>query len=95
MVREVTMNPMVTLTELQSSSVGMGELSRRATITAALHQSGRYGRVVRWKPLLSKRHVTARLELAKRQLMDSQTVRYKIIWSDEAKIEKKKQFNQF
>jgi hypothetical protein len=35
----------VTLTELQSSSVDMGEHSRRTTISVALHQSGLYGRV--------------------------------------------------
>ena len=43
LVREVTKNPMVTLTELQRSSVEMGEPSRRTTISAALHQSGLYG----------------------------------------------------
>jgi hypothetical protein len=43
LVREVTKNPMVTLTELQSSSVKMGEPSRRTTISAELHQSGLYG----------------------------------------------------
>ena len=43
LVREVIKNPMVTLTELQSSSVDMGEPSRRTTISAALHQSGLYG----------------------------------------------------
>ena len=43
LVREVTQNPMVTLTELHSSSVEMGEPSRRTTISATLHQSGRYG----------------------------------------------------
>ena len=53
--REETKNPMVTLTEIQSSSVEMGESSRRTTISAALHQSGLYGRVARRKPLLSKR----------------------------------------
>ena len=74
MVREVT--------ELQSSSVEMGEPSRRATISAALYQSGLYGRVARGKPLLSKRHMTA-----KRHLKDSQTMRNKIIWLDETKIE--------
>ena len=42
LVREVTKNPKFTLTELQSSSVEMGELSRRTTISAALHQSGLY-----------------------------------------------------
>ena len=40
--REVTKNPMVTLTEFQSSSVKMGVPSRRTTISAALHQSGIY-----------------------------------------------------
>ena len=87
MVREVTKNPMVTLTELQSFSVEMGEPSRRITISAALHQSGLYGRVAKWKPCLSKMLMTARFELAKRHLMNSQTMRYKILWSDETKIE--------
>ena len=70
-VREVTKNMMVTLTELQSSSVEMGEPSRRTTISAALYQSGLYGTVARGKPLLSKRHMTACLEFAKRHLKDS------------------------
>jgi hypothetical protein len=87
MVREVTMNPMVTLTERQRSSVEMGEPFRRTTISATLHQSGLYGRAARRKPLLSKRHMTARLEFAKRHLKDSQTTRNKIIWSNETKIE--------
>jgi hypothetical protein len=43
LVREVTKNPKVNLTELQSSSVEMGEPSRRTTISAALYQSGHYG----------------------------------------------------
>ena len=87
MVREVTKNLMVTLTQLQSSSVEMGEPSRRTTVYAELHLSGLYGRVARRKPLLSKRHMTAHLELAKRHLKDSQTMRNKIIWSDEIKID--------
>ena len=78
---------MVTLTELQSSFVEKGEPSRRTTIYAALHQSGHYGRVARQMPLLSKRHMTARLEFPKRHLKDSQTKRNKILWSDETKIE--------
>jgi hypothetical protein len=40
-MREATKNPMVTLSDLQSSSVEMGEPSRRTTISAALHQSWR------------------------------------------------------
>ena len=42
LVREVTRNPMVHLTELQSSSVEIGEPFRR-TISAALQKSGLYG----------------------------------------------------
>ncbi|KAG2464594.1 TC1A transposase, partial [Polypterus senegalus] len=87
LVREVTKNPMVTLSELQRSSVERGEPSRRTTISAAIHQSGLYGRVARQKPLLSKRHMAAHLEFAKRHLKDSQTMRNKILWSDESKIE--------
>jgi hypothetical protein len=37
LVGKVTKNPMVILTEFQSSSVEMGESSRRTTISAALH----------------------------------------------------------
>ncbi|KAG2468153.1 TC1A transposase, partial [Polypterus senegalus] len=87
LVREVTKNLMVTLSELQRSSVERREPSRRTTISAAIHQSGLYGRVARWKPLLSKRHMADHLEFAKRHLKDSQTMRNKILWSDETKIE--------
>jgi hypothetical protein len=45
LVREVTKNLMVSLTQLLSSSVEMEVHSRRTTISAALHQSGLYGRV--------------------------------------------------
>ncbi|KAG2460223.1 TCB1 transposase, partial [Polypterus senegalus] len=87
LVREVTENQIVTLSELQRSSLERGEPSRKTTISAAIHQSGMYCRVARPKPLLSKRHMAARLEFAKRHLKDSQTMRNKILWSDETKIE--------
>jgi hypothetical protein len=77
LVREMTKIPMVTLTDLQSSSVEMGGPSRRTAISAALHRSGLYGRVTRRKPLLSKRHMTARLEFVKRHLK-TQIMRNKI-----------------
>ena len=50
----------------------MGEPSRRTTISAALYQSGLYGRMAIWKPLLSKWHMTAHLEFVKRHLKVSQ-----------------------
>ncbi|KAG2467141.1 TC1A transposase, partial [Polypterus senegalus] len=87
LVREVTKNPMVILSQLQRSSVERGESSRRTTISAAIHQSGLFGRMARRKPHLSKRHMAACLEFAKKHLKDSQTMRNKILWSDETKIE--------
>ncbi|KAK3522444.1 hypothetical protein QTP86_011011 [Hemibagrus guttatus] len=87
LVREVTKNPMVTLKQLQRFSVERGDPSRRTTTSAALHQSSLYGRVTRRKALLSKRHMMAYLESAKSHLKDSQTMRNKILWSDETKIE--------
>ena len=80
LVREVTKNQMLTLTEFQSFSLDMGEPSRKTTISAALTQSGLYGRMVRWTPLPHKRHMTACLEFAKKHLNN-------ILWSDETKIE--------
>ena len=68
LVMEVTKNLMIPLTELQSSDVEMGAPSRRTTISAALHKSGLYGKVSRRKPLLSKKHLTAPSEFAKRHL---------------------------
>ncbi|KAL0148615.1 hypothetical protein M9458_056055 [Cirrhinus mrigala] len=79
LVREVKKNPKIIVAELQRCSREMGESCRKSTITAALHQSGLYGRVARRKPLLSARHMKAR--------MDSKMVRNKILWSDETKIE--------
>ncbi|KAF3694399.1 hypothetical protein EXN66_Car010075 [Channa argus] len=62
---------MVTLKELQHFSVER-EPSRRTTTSAALQQSGLYGRVARWKPLLSKRNMTACMK-------DSQTMRNNLV----------------
>ncbi len=56
LVREVKKNPKITVAELQRCIREMGESCRKSTITAALHQSGLYGRVARRKP----RHMKAR-----------------------------------
>ncbi len=47
LVREVKKNPKITVAELQRCIREMGESCRKSTITAALHQSGLYGRVAR------------------------------------------------
>ncbi|CAM4732966.1 unnamed protein product [Leuciscus chuanchicus] len=80
LVREVKKNPKITVAELQRCSREMGESCSKSTITSAIHQSGLYGRVARRKPLLSARHMKAHLK-------DSKMVIYKILWSDETKIE--------
>ncbi len=80
LVREVKKNPKITVAELRRCIREMGESCRKSTITAALHQSGLYGRVARRKPLLSARHMKAHME-------DSKMVTNKILWSDETKIE--------
>ncbi len=78
-MREVKKNPKITVAELQRCIREMGESCRKLTITAALHQSGLYGRVA---PEASpqSRHMKARME-------DSKMVTNKILWSDETKIE--------
>ncbi len=80
LVREVKKNPKITVAELQRCIQEMGESCRKSTITAALHQSGLYGRVARRKPLLFS-------SLLKKHLKDSKMVTNKILWSDETKIE--------
>ncbi len=80
LVREVKKNPKITVAELQRCIREMGESCRKSTITAALHQSGLYGRVARRKPLLSARHMKTRMK-------DSKMVTNKILWFDETKIE--------
>ncbi len=58
----------------------MGETYRRTNITATLHRSLLYDGVAKLNPLLSE---DTHLELAKQHLKDPQTLRNKIIWSDE------------
>ncbi len=86
LVREVKKNPKITVAELQRCIREMGESCRKSTINAALHQSGLYDRVARRKPLLSARHMKARMEFDKKHLKDSKMVTNKILWSDETKI---------
>ena len=80
-VREVTNNPMTTLTELQSSLAEMGEPAGRKKVSAALHKSRLYGRVASQKPLLRKRHMTACLKFSKRQVKDSEhEAKASVVW---------------
>ncbi len=64
----------------------IGETYRRTNITATLHQSGLYVSVAKLNPLISE-DMKTHLEFAKKHLKDPQTVRNKIIWSDEPQIQ--------
>ena len=64
----------------------MGEPSRRKTISAALRQSGLYGIVAWWKPLLSKRHYS-QLGVCQHNPKGLWLWEKNILWSDETKIE--------
>ena len=68
LVREVTQEPNGHSDRAPELLFRVGRTFQRTTISAALHQSGLYGSVARRKPLLSKRHMTALLEFAKRHL---------------------------
>ncbi len=88
LVREVKKNPKITVAELQRCIREMGESCRKSTITAALHQSGLYGRVARRKPLLSARHMKARMEFAKKKhLKDSRWWQIRF-WIPKSRCEK-------
>ena len=78
---------MTSLTEPESSLVEMGEPAGRTPISAARHKFRLYGRVARQKPLLRKRHTAAHLQFSKRLVKDPESMRQKILWSDEMKIE--------
>jgi hypothetical protein len=86
LVRELTKNPIVTLRELICGD-GITFQKNNHLCSTPLIRPLWYCRVARQKPLLSKRHMTACLEFAKRHIKDSQTLRNKCLWSDETKIE--------
>jgi hypothetical protein len=66
----------------------MGEPARRITISQALHQSGLYGRVARLsqEEAPPEKKANDSLEFAKRHVKGSESIRQKILWSDEAKM---------
>lgn len=67
---------MVPLREFQQSTFEeMGEPCGRTTISAVLYQSGLFDKVTKWKSLLSEK------------LLTGLSMKNKIPWADEAKIE--------
>ncbi|MGH0179012.1 UNVERIFIED_CONTAM: hypothetical protein FKN15_003272 [Acipenser sinensis] len=68
LIREATKRLMATLQELQAFMAKTGQSVHVTTISQALHKSGLYGRVARWKPLLKKAHLESHLKYAKKTL---------------------------
>ncbi|CAJ0963248.1 unnamed protein product [Ranitomeya imitator] len=77
LVRRVKANPRTTRKELREGrSHGSGDIG-----------FSQYHKRARKVPLLSKRHVKARLQFAHDHLEDSETDWFQVLWSDETKIE--------
>ncbi|CAJ0919495.1 unnamed protein product, partial [Ranitomeya imitator] len=87
LVRRVKANPRKTRKELREDLMAVGTLVSVNTITNVLHRNGLCSRRARKVPLLSKRHVKARLQFAYDHLEDSETDWFKVLWPDETKIE--------
>ena len=54
LVWDVTVNPTMTLKDMQGSMSEMGVSVHQSTISRSLHKAGLYGQVARKKPLLKK-----------------------------------------
>ncbi|CAJ0955270.1 unnamed protein product [Ranitomeya imitator] len=87
LVRRVKANPRTTRKELREDLMAVGTLVSVNTISNVLHRNGLRSRRARKVPLLSKRPVKARLQFAHDHLEDSETDWFKVVWSDETKIE--------
>ncbi|CAJ0968241.1 unnamed protein product [Ranitomeya imitator] len=87
LVRRVKANPRTTRKELREDLMAVGTLVSVNTISNVLHRNGLRSRRARKVPLLSKRHVKARLQFGHDHLEDSETDWFKVRWSDETKIE--------
>ncbi|KAI4881198.1 hypothetical protein NFI96_001860 [Prochilodus magdalenae] len=87
LVRTVKADPRITRRELQEDLMAVGTLVSINTISNVLHRSGLRSRQARKVPLLSQRHVKARLQFAHDHLEDSEADWFKVLWSDETKVE--------
>ncbi|KAK1787302.1 hypothetical protein P4O66_002807 [Electrophorus voltai] len=67
--------------------MAVGTLVSINTISNVLHCNGLRSRRARKVPLLSKRHVKACLKFAHDHLVDSEADWFKVLWSEETKIE--------
>ncbi|KAI4888766.1 hypothetical protein NFI96_007999, partial [Prochilodus magdalenae] len=87
LVRTVKADPRITRRELQEDLMAVGTLVSIHTMSNVLHRNGLRSRRARKVPLLSKRHVKARLQFAHDHLEDSEADWFKVLWSDETKVE--------
>ena len=64
----MSLNPSMTLKDLQGFMCKMGVNVHQSTTSYFLHKAGLYGQVARKKLLLKKTHLKARMEFAKKHL---------------------------
>ncbi len=87
MVRTVTVNPQTSSKDLQHHLAADGVTVHHSTIQRTLHKEMLYGRVMRKKPFLCTRHKRCPLRYAKAHLDKPALFWYKVLWTDETKIE--------
>ncbi len=72
--------------ELQASLASVKVSVHDSTIRKRLGKNGLHDRVPRWKPLLSKKNIKARLSFARKHLDDPQDFWENTLWTDETKV---------
>uniref|UniRef100_A0AAY5E977 Transposase Tc1-like domain-containing protein n=1 Tax=Electrophorus electricus TaxID=8005 RepID=A0AAY5E977_ELEEL len=87
LVQRVKADPRATRRELWEDLMVVGTLVSINTISNILHRNGLHSRRARKVPLLSKHHVKACLKFAHDHLEESEADWFKVLWSDETKIE--------
>jgi len=87
LVRDVTVNPTMTLKDLQGSMSEMGVSVHQSTISRSRHKAGLNGQVTRKKPFLKKTNLKACMEFVKKNLDDTAGMWRNVLWSEETNIE--------
>lgn len=87
LVRKVKKTPKITLNELRRDLNESGVNVSGDTISRVLHRNDIFSRYARKTPLLTKKHVCARLTFAKEYINKPADFWNNVVWSDETKIE--------
>lgn len=86
-IRDVNKNPRTSAKTIVAELASSGLDVSRKTVVRALHRGGLKGHRPRKTPLLSRRHVKARLNFARDNLKHEGHFWESVLWSDETKLE--------